>query len=336
MNDCADGKGQFRLLADNAPVMIWRSDTTKACDFFNQPWLRFTGRTMEQEFGFGWAEGVHPYDYDRCVKIYVEAFDARREFSMDYRLRRHDGVYRWLLDNGRPYFNADGSFAGYFGSCIDIHDRKEAEERLRAVLEEREGLLREKEGLLQEVHHRTRNNMQMIVSLLRLQARDAPDAERPRLDEAVLRVRSIALTLDRAHQSSDFSRVRLGAYLQQLANMVQQQRTAPNVTVSIELAGLADLEIPLETAVPLGLAVAELLCDMLRHAGAGNAVVLSAASQPDGAVRVAFAGLCDDYGEDGSTLGLRLVRRLVRQIGARLEMVPGNGVALVLPPLPAA
>src|SRR4051794_38114870 len=98
------GEHQFRLLADNAPVMIWRSDTTKACDFFNKPWLEFSGRPMEQELGFGWAEAVHPEDYERCVEIYVTAFDAREKFTMPYRLRRRDGEYRWLLDNGSPYF----------------------------------------------------------------------------------------------------------------------------------------------------------------------------------------------------------------------------------------
>ena len=258
-NGGGNGENQFRLLADNAPVMIWRADTTKACDFFNEPWLRFTGRTMEQEAGFGWAEGVHPDDYERCVKIYTDAFDARQEFSMDYRLRRHDGVYRWLLDNGRPFVAADGRFAGYFGSCIDIHDRKEGEERLKSTLVERERLLREKEGLLQEVHHRTRNNMQLIVSLLRLQVRDAAAEERSCLEEAVMRVRSIALTLDCAHRSSDFAHVRLGPYLEQLANAVEQEGAVPNAVIPTKLGAVADLEIPLGSAVPLGLALTELL-----------------------------------------------------------------------------
>ena len=94
----------FRELADNAPVMVWRSGPDKLCDFFNEPWLRFTGRTMEQEQGNGWAEGVYPEDYDRCLAIYIGQFDKREEFSMDYRLRRYDGEYRWVLDNGRPYY----------------------------------------------------------------------------------------------------------------------------------------------------------------------------------------------------------------------------------------
>ena len=104
-NDLIDqGERFFRELADNAPVMIWRSGPDKLCDWFNKPWLDFVGRTMEQELGNGWAEGVHPDDFHRCLKTYVTAFDARQRFSMIYRLRRADGVYREILDNGTPFY----------------------------------------------------------------------------------------------------------------------------------------------------------------------------------------------------------------------------------------
>src|SRR4051794_12028188 len=105
--------------------MIWRADTTRACDFFNKPWLDYTGRSLEQELGHGWAENVHPDDLARCLEPYTTAFDACREFSVAYRLRRHDGEWRWVLDKGRPYF-VDGAFAGYFGSCLDVTEMKTA------------------------------------------------------------------------------------------------------------------------------------------------------------------------------------------------------------------
>jgi PAS domain S-box-containing protein len=124
-------EGHFDALVDAAPVMIWMAGPDKLCTFFNKPWLDFTGRTMAQELGYGWADGVHPDDLARCVRIYESAFEARKEFTMDYRLRRHDGVYRWILDNGLPYSTADGAFAGYVGSCVDITDRKQVEEELR-------------------------------------------------------------------------------------------------------------------------------------------------------------------------------------------------------------
>ena len=123
-----ESEDRFRTVANAAPVMIWMSGTDKLCTFFNKGWLDFTGRTPEQELGHGWAEGVHREDFARCLEVYEQSFDARIPFEMEYRLRRRDGEYRWLLDNGTPRYSTDGSFLGYIGSCIDISARKLAEE----------------------------------------------------------------------------------------------------------------------------------------------------------------------------------------------------------------
>ncbi|HXJ89115.1 MAG TPA: ABC transporter substrate binding protein [Candidatus Binatia bacterium] len=128
-----ESEERFRLVANKAPVMIWMSGSDKLCNYFNKPWLDFTGRTLEQELGNGWAEGVHHEDLASCLKTYSEAFDKREQFEMEYRLRRHDGDYRWIFDNGVPRFNADGSFAGYIGSCLDVTERKRAEEALSTI-----------------------------------------------------------------------------------------------------------------------------------------------------------------------------------------------------------
>jgi PAS domain S-box-containing protein len=125
-----EGEQRFRVVADSAPVLIWMSDTDKLCNFFNKPWLDFTGRTVEEELGNGWAEGVHPDDLQECLRTYVSAFEARLPFSMQYRLRRHDGQHRWVSDNGVPRYDASGAFAGYIGSCIDITEQKLAQEAL--------------------------------------------------------------------------------------------------------------------------------------------------------------------------------------------------------------
>jgi PAS domain S-box-containing protein len=126
-----EGEERFRNMADTAPVMIWVSGPDKRCTFFNKAWLDFRGRTLEQELGQGWVEGVHPEDLARCSAMYSSAFDSRRAFQKECRLRRADGEYRWLLDNGTPTYR-EGEFTGYIGSSIDITERKEIEEQLRA------------------------------------------------------------------------------------------------------------------------------------------------------------------------------------------------------------
>jgi len=117
-----ESEQRFRIVADAAPVLIWMSGVDKLCTFFNKRWFEFTGRSPEQEMGNGWADGVHPEDLDRCFDIYTEAFDARKPFVMQYRLRRNDGDYRWISDNGVPRYDANGTFAGYIGSCVDVTD----------------------------------------------------------------------------------------------------------------------------------------------------------------------------------------------------------------------
>ena len=129
-------EARFRNMADTSPMMIWVAGTDKLCTYFNKLWLDFTGRTIEEEVDTGWADGIHPDDYARALEIYNSAFDRREPFKMEYRLRRADGEYRWVLDSGAPRFSSQKEFLGYIGSCIDITDRREAEEELRRAHDE--------------------------------------------------------------------------------------------------------------------------------------------------------------------------------------------------------
>jgi PAS domain S-box-containing protein len=128
-----ESEERFRLVANTAPVMIWTAGTDRLRTYVNQSWLEFTGRPLEAELGNGWAEGIHSEDLKRCLETYSQAFDQRQSFAMEYRVRRNDGQYRWIHDIGVPRFNRDGNFAGYIGSCLDITDRKLAEETLATV-----------------------------------------------------------------------------------------------------------------------------------------------------------------------------------------------------------
>ncbi|WP_104545527.1 PAS domain-containing protein [Chroococcidiopsis sp. TS-821] len=131
-----ESEARFRSMADNAPVMIWMSGTDTQCNWFNQPWLEFTGRSMEEEVGDGWAQRVHPDDKEPCWQTYLKAFAARQRFEMEYRFQRADGEYRWLVDTGVPRFTPSGDFAGYIGSCVDITERKATEAALKHRAEE--------------------------------------------------------------------------------------------------------------------------------------------------------------------------------------------------------
>ncbi len=130
-----ESEQQLRVVTEATPVMIWLSGPDKLCYYFNRSWLDFVGRTLQQEIGNGWAENVHPEDFDRCLQIYVTSFDARQPFEMEYRLRHYSGEYRWILDHGVPRFTEDGTFEGYVGGCLDIHEQKEAAEKIRIAAE---------------------------------------------------------------------------------------------------------------------------------------------------------------------------------------------------------
>ncbi|MBI2376479.1 MAG: PAS domain S-box protein [Deltaproteobacteria bacterium] len=154
---------RFRTMANCAPVLLWMSGTDSQCDFFNQTWLDFTGRTMREEVGFGWCEGVHAGDFQRCMDAYMEAFVARTPFEVVYRLRHRSGEFRWVLDTGAPRFQRD-EFVGYIGSCVDITDRKVAQDELAGTVERLKSANAQMEQFLYAASHDLREPLRMIAS----------------------------------------------------------------------------------------------------------------------------------------------------------------------------
>ena len=162
-HDLREKEVQYRNLANTGLALIWTSGPDKLCTYFNEPWLEFTGRKLEQEIGNGWAEGVHPDDFDRCLNTYVTAFDKRESFEMEYRMRHHSGEYRWILDMGTPNFNNNGDFVGYIGHCFDISERKLMERDLIIAKEHAEESDRLKSAFLANMSHEIRTPMNGIL-----------------------------------------------------------------------------------------------------------------------------------------------------------------------------
>lgn len=177
MASCNDETEEFyQRVFEDFPALIWRSGLDMKCDYFNRTWLAFTGRTLEQERGDGWVEGVHPDDVDGCVNTYTESFTVRKPFAMFYRLRNRFGEYRWIKDIGRPFYNPQNEFIGYIGSCYDVTEDRENARKL-------EELNRSKDKFFSIVAHDLTGPMAAIESLTGMLARDYRSFDSADLDE---------------------------------------------------------------------------------------------------------------------------------------------------------
>ena len=341
--DLARARDFHLSLLNHAPALIWRAGLDTRCNWFNTTWLAFTGRTLEQESGAGWVEGVHPEDLARCVQTYLDAFALRQPFQMEYRLRRHDNQFRWIVDHGRPFNSLGGQFSGYIGYCFDITEHKRAEASLRASLQE-------KVTLLKEVHHRVKNNLQIVVSLMRLQFNRLQNPESLELmRETQNRVRAMALLHETLYSSNNLAFLDFPSYLQTLSTQLFRSYGPETARLSLRLR-VADAPLGLDQAVPCGLIINELLTNALKYAfpngRSGEITVELQAEDPappsDPAGERNFVlrvcdtgvGMPPDFDLPAArSLGLQLVFNLARQLrgAARLEPGPGARLAVTFP-----
>ena len=323
------GEARFHHLMDTAPVMIWCSGVHGQSTYFNKIWLDFTGRSMEEEMQAGWRDGVHPEDYDRRMSLYADHFLRREPFRVEYRIRRKDGAWRWVLGTGVPRYDAAGLFEGFIGSCIDITEMKQAEARRQRDLEE-------KAALLQELHHRVKNNAQIFASLLSIQANRAGEpAVEAALRNAASRAAALAITQQQIYDAGSLSDFDVGNFARRLADV---RGAAVGERVKIALKSPRSVKVPLATAVPLGLILNELLTNALRHAFPEGRpgridIVLRRESEGRICVTVRDNGIGLPVGatlESHRSTGLTIVTSLARQLGGTLSLDTDAGVTVCL------
>ncbi|MEB3341114.1 PAS domain-containing protein [Okeania sp.] len=326
-----ESEQRFRMMADSAPVLIWMSGRDCLFSYFNQTWLNFTGRSLEEEIGNGWQQGIHPEDVEYYLETYQVNFQTHQPFNIEYRLRRADGEYRWIFDTGVPRFNLNNIFAGYIGSCIDISDRKKAETQLQISLQE-------KEVLLKEIHHRVKNNLHIISNLLDLQSDYIEDERIMELfADSQNRIQTMALIHEQLYQSKDLGQVNFREYIHNLMDNLLcsyiNRESIINPIINVE-----SITMNLETAIPCGLIINELVTNSLKYAfpnSENGEVVIELYQDEEEKIHLTIRdngiGIPPDFDwQNSPSLGLKLVRILSKQLKAEIEFDGTQGTVFNL------
>jgi PAS domain S-box-containing protein len=319
-----ESEERFRLVANTAPVMIWTSGTDKLCTYFNTPWLSFTGRSMASELGNGWAEGVHPEDFKTCMDTYLRAFDLRQEFTMEYRLRRYDGEYRWLLDIGVPRFNADHSFAGYIGSCLDVTERKLAEDALsgvsRKLIEAQE---QERSRIARELHDDINQRLALVAIGLEQveQLEQSPNGQAAefsnRIHELVERISEIGSEVQAISHRLHSSKLEYLGIVSAARSFCKEFGEQQKVDIAFSHDDIPRT-VPQETSLCLFRVLQEALQNAVKHSGVRHFDVALRAAPDAIQLTVSDSGSGFDLEEGMKASGLGLISMV-----ERLKLVDG-------------
>ena len=314
---------RFRLMAESVPVLIWMAGLDRGRTYFNPGWLEMTGRRLEDELGNGWTHGVHPDDRARCLETYATAIDARARFTSEYRLRRHDGEYRWVFDTGVPRSGADGRIAGYVGSCIDITDRRRIEERLREVGGR---LLRAQEEERRRVARELHDDLSQQLALLGSELEQLSLHHSERREEVSQHLTALGRRANSI--SSDVYRLSHQLYPTKLEplGLVPSLRSycrevsTQSIHVSFTHADVP-ASIPMDISLCVYRIVQEALRNVAKHSGADEAHVQLLTRDGGLCLRIADAGAGFDPGSIGHVgLGLLSIRERLRFVGGELQV----------------
>jgi PAS domain S-box-containing protein len=318
-----ESEKRFRLMADSAPVLIWMSGTDKLCTFFNQGWLKFTGRTLEQELGNGWASGVHPDDMERCLAVYSAAFDARVDFEMEYRLRRFDGDYHWVVDYGVPRFESDGTFCGYIGSCVDITVRKLSEDSLhtlsgRLIQAQEE----ERARISRELHDDFSQRLTLLaIGLGQLwKTLGESDVEgRAAVQEMLKKANELSSDIHALSHQLHSSRLDLVGLVSALAGLCKDISKMHEIKVHFTECDLP-FKFPKDVALCLFRVAQEALGNVVKHSQANSATVELRANASGVSLRIRDdgVGFTVDRSNTGAGIGLIGMQERIRLVGGRL------------------
>jgi PAS domain S-box-containing protein len=331
-----ESEARFRLVADTTPSLIWMAGTDKQCEFFNKGWLGFTGRSMEEELGEGWATGVHPEDLERCLSTYSGAFDARVGFEMEYRLRRFDGEYRWIVDYGVPRLESDGTFCGYIGSCVDITERRLSQK----ALQELSGRLitaqeEERTRIARELHDDFTQRLALQGIALTQVWKKMPESEtegRAKIQDLIKENREILSDMHVLSHQLHSSRLEHVGLAPALMGLCEEMSSKHNVQV--EFAEVGDPSgIPKQVALCLFRIAQEALGNVVKHSYSKYARVKLSSTISGIRLRIVDDGLGFDPTLRNGHAGIGLIgmRERLRLVGGTLSIrsAPTQGTEIL-------